>query len=111
MAREARKSKNGNGGDAKGQLGFEADLFKAADKPCPDLHLIYAVAESLRSLSRHLNSFIAAAASGRADEAVTKLRDLIGPSADELLDEFIIAGVLDVGSSRTVPSGIAGRVR
>ncbi|MEI2700391.1 MAG: hypothetical protein V9E94_19430 [Microthrixaceae bacterium] len=88
-----------------------AAVFKAADKPCPDLHLIYAVAESLRSLSRHLNSFIAAAASGRADEAVTKLRDLIGPSADELLDEFIIAGVLDVGSSRTVPSGIAGRVR
>jgi type I restriction enzyme M protein len=32
MARETRKTKNGNGNDGKGQLGFEADLFKAADK-------------------------------------------------------------------------------
>jgi hypothetical protein len=86
-------------------------VFKAAERQCPDLNLIYAVAGTLRSLNRHLSQFVEAAAAGRGEDAVARLRELIGPTADDLLDEFVIAMVSNVGQARVVPSGVAGRLR
>ena len=91
--------------------GDVAAVFQVADKACPDLNLIYAVAGTLRNLHRALGRFIAAIATGRSDNAVDQLRDLVGPVADELLDEFIVARVAKVGRSCRVPSSIAGRIR
>lgn len=91
--------------------GDVAAVFKAADEPCPDLGLIYSVADTLRSLNRYLGRFVAAAAAGRSEEAVNQLRELIGPAAAELLDEFVIVQVQEVGESRVVPSAAAGRLR
>jgi hypothetical protein len=78
---------------------------------CPDLNLIYAVASTLRTLSRTLGRFIAAIASGRGDDAVDKLRELVGPVADELLDEFVVVRVAEVGRRQEVLASAAGRIR
>jgi hypothetical protein len=86
-------------------------VFRAAGRACPDLGLIYSVADALRSLSRSLGGFIAAAAGGRTAEAVEHLRDLVGPAAEELLDEFVVVVVTDVGAGRSVPSSLAGRLQ
>jgi hypothetical protein len=86
-------------------------VFRAARRLCPDLGLIYAVAGTLRSLNRTLGRFIAAIASGRGDDAVDRLRAIVGPVADELMDEFVIAEVREVGESRTVPSSVAGKIQ
>lgn len=86
-------------------------VFRAARRPGPDIGLIYAVASTLRSLNRALGKFIAAIAVGRGDDAIDRLRGLVGPVADELLDEFIVARVTEVGQGATVPSSVAGRLR
>ncbi len=86
-------------------------VFRAAGQPCPDLGLIYAVASTLRSLNRTLGQFIRAIATGRGGDTVASLRAIVGPVADELLDEFILATVTEVGTVRTVASSLAGRVR
>jgi hypothetical protein len=91
--------------------GDVAAVFRAAGKPCPDLGLIYAVANKLRSLGRMLGHFVAAISSGRGEDATGKLRALVGPVADELLDEFVVAVVDRVGEPQTMPGSIAGRVR
>jgi hypothetical protein len=88
-----------------------AAVFSAAGKACPDLNLIYAVAETLRSLSRTLGRFVAAIATGRGDRAVDQLRELVGPVADELLDEFVVVRVGQVGAAQSVSSSVAGRIR
>ena len=86
-------------------------VFRAAGRPCPDLRLIYAVAGALRNLHRMLGRFIAAISRGRGDEAVERLRDFVGDVADELLDEFVVATVTEIGPARQVSSSIAGRIR
>jgi len=86
-------------------------VFRAAGKPCPDLGLIYAVATRLRSLNRMLGRFIAAIAAGRGDDAVDRLREVVGPMADELLDEFVVVVVAEVGGPRIVSGSMAGRIR
>jgi len=90
-------------------------VFRAAGRPCTEAHLnlIYAVASKLRSHSRVIGKFIAAIATGRGEReaAVERLRELVGPIADELLDEFIVAVVEEVGVPCAVPSSVAGRVR
>lgn len=86
-------------------------VFRAAGRPCPDLGLIYAVATTLRSLNRSLGRFIAAVAAGRSGEAMDRLREIVGPMAEELVDEFVIAEVADVGNSTAVGSGVAGKIR
>ncbi|MCV7221877.1 hypothetical protein [Mycolicibacterium elephantis] len=88
-----------------------AAVFRAAQQPVPDLRLLDSVAGTLRTLHRDLGYFVTALASGRSDDAVVRLRRLIGDSADELLDEFIAAEVIDVGRPRSVPANLAGRLR
>lgn len=91
--------------------GDVAAVFKAAGRPCPDLPLIYAVADRLRGLNRTLGRFIAAIAAGRGDDSLNQLRALVGDAADELLDEFVVAEVVSVGTARNVPANVAGRIR
>lgn len=112
------------GATAAGQLGMWASgetiaprlpediaaVFRAAQQPTPDLRLLNSVASTLRSLHRDLGSFVTALASGRAEEAVNRLRGLIGESADELLDEFVAATVTEIGSPTQVPANLAGRL-
>jgi len=87
-------------------------VFRAAGRDCPDLGLIYAVADALRGLSRTLGRFVAAIAAGRGEEAaIAQLRALVGSAADELLDEFVVIEVVRTGPARPVPGSIAGRVR
>ncbi|MGH9226326.1 MAG: hypothetical protein ACRD2W_21630 [Acidimicrobiales bacterium] len=91
--------------------GDVAAVFKAAGRPCPDLPLIYAVADRLRGLNRTLGRFISAIAAGRGRDTLNQLRALVGDAADELLDEFIVAEVVSVGPARNVPANVAGRIR
>jgi hypothetical protein len=112
------------GADAEGQLeawasgttiaprspGDVSAVFKAANRPCPDLAFLYAVAGTLRDLSARLKRFATAISSGRGDLAEDELRKLIGPAADELLDEFVVAEVESIGQTRMVPGSLAGRV-
>lgn len=91
--------------------GDVAAVFKAAGRPCPDLPLIYAVADRLRGLNRTMGRFISAIAAGRGGETLNQLRALVGDAADELLDEFIVAEVVSVGTPRNVPANVAGRIR
>jgi hypothetical protein len=86
-------------------------VFVAAQRPCPDLGLIYAVASTLRSLHRTLGRFVSAIAAGRGDGAVDKLREIVGDEADALLDEFIVAKVVSLGEPRFMSSSWAGKVR
>lgn len=88
-----------------------AAVFKAAARACPDLALIYAVADRLRSLNRTLGRFISAIAAGRGADTLNQLRALVGDAADELLDEFVVAEVMSVGTPRNVPANVAGRIR
>jgi hypothetical protein len=88
-----------------------AAVFEAANRPCPNLSLIYQVATALRSLNRTLGRFIAVVAGGGGDAAVAQLRQIVGDIADELIDEFVVVRVTSVGRPRTVPGSIAGRVR
>lgn len=113
------------GADAPGQLpawakgttiaprepGDVAAVFEAAGRACPDLPLIYAVADRLRGLNRTLGRFISAIAAGRGDDTLSQLRTLVGDAADELLDEFVVAEVARVGMSRIVPANVGGRIR
>ena len=91
--------------------GDVAAVFRAAGRPCPDLGLVYAVAGKLRSLNRTLGRFVAAIATGGGDGTIAKLREIVGPVADELLDEFIVAEVAAVGEPQSVSSVVAGRIR
>ena len=91
--------------------GDVAAVFQAAGRPCPDLGLVYAVAGKLRSLNIILGRFVAAMAAGRGEEAVTKLREIVGPTADEILDEFVVVTVREVKAKRSVSSAVAGRLR
>ena len=123
--REAIERLKQAGAEAAGQLsawakgttiaprepGDVAAVFRAAGRPCPDLGLVYAVASKLRGLNRTLGRFVSAVASGGGDETIDQLRELVGPVADELLDEFIVAEVAAVGTSQSVSSVIAGRLR
>lgn len=86
-------------------------VFDAAGLPCPDVSVLYAVADALRQLHRTLGRFIAAVTSGRGTDAVDRLRELVGAAADELLDEFTVATVDDIGGSQPVPPSTAGRIR
>lgn len=113
------------GASAYSQLGAWADgttiaprephdveaVFKAAGTKCPDLGLIYAVANELRELSGALKRFAAAIGSGGGDAAAERLRQIVGPTADEILDEFEVAVVDQLGETRDLPSSLAGRVR
>lgn len=85
-------------------------VFAAAQLPCPDLRLIYSIARQLRSLKRTVGRFVDALATDRGEEVVEKLRKLIGPAADEILDEFVVAAVADIGEPRAIPGWMAGRV-
>ncbi|MGH9227996.1 MAG: hypothetical protein ACRD07_04545 [Acidimicrobiales bacterium] len=86
-------------------------VFKAAGRPCPDLGLVYAVAGKLRSLNIILGRFVAAMAAGRGEEAVHKLRELVGATADEILDEFVVVTVREVKEKRSVSGAVAGKLR
>lgn len=86
-------------------------VFKAAGKECENLALIYAVANQLRSLGRQIGHFISAVVSGRGSSSVEHLRQVLGPIVDELLDEFMVVTVAELGHRREVPGSFAGRVR
>lgn len=88
-----------------------AAVFRAAQQPIPNLGLLNSVAGTLRTLHRDLGDFVIALATGRGDDAVRRLRRLIGDSADELLDEFTAAEVAEVGRPTNVPANLAGRLR
>jgi hypothetical protein len=114
-----------SGAQASGQLSFWASgqtiaprlpgdiaaVFRAAQQPAPDLRLLNSVAGTLRTLHRDLGYFVTALASGRAEDAVNRLRRLIGDNAEELLDEFVASTVIEVGSPTQVPANLAGRLR
>ena len=85
-------------------------VFTAAQLPCPDLRLIYSIARQLRSLKKTVGGFVEALAADRGEEMAGKLRKLIGPAADEILDEFVVAVVTRIGEPRMVPALMAGRV-
>jgi hypothetical protein len=72
---------------------------------------LYAVANQLRRLGHIIGAFISAISRGASDETVSRLRDLVGPVADEVLDEFEVAVVAGIESARPVPVAAAGRVR
>jgi hypothetical protein len=91
--------------------GDVAAVFLAAHRQSPDLRLIYAVAGTLRNLSRTIGKFIAAMSRGQGDNAVEKLREIVGEAADEMLDEFIMATITNVGNSIATSSSLAGRIR
>lgn len=91
--------------------GDVAAVFQAAGRPCPDLGLVYAVAGKLRSLNIILGRFVAAMAIGRGEEAVAKLREIVGPTADEILDEFVVVTVREVRTKRSVNGAVAGKLR
>jgi hypothetical protein len=93
------------------ESGDVAAVFAAAQRPCPDLNVIYAVARTLRQLNVRLGRFIKAIGSGRGDADVDRLREIVGDLADELLDEFVVVIVAEVGDARLVSSSIAGRIR
>lgn len=88
-----------------------AAVFRAAQQPHPDLRLLSSVARTLRTLHRDLGFFVAALASGHAEDAVSRLRGLIGESAEELLDEFVVATVTDIGTPTQAPANLVGRLR
>lgn len=85
-------------------------VFTAARLPCPDLRLIYAIARQLRSLKKTVGRFVDALATDHGEEVVEKFRKLIGPAADEILDEFVVAAVAQIGEPRSMPGWMAGRV-
>lgn len=91
--------------------GDVAAVFAAAGRTCPDLGLVYAVAGQLRSLNIILGRFVAAIAAGRGDDAVEKLRDLVGDTAAEILDEFVVVTVEEVRNLRAVSGSVAGKIR
>jgi hypothetical protein len=91
--------------------GDVAAVFRAAGQRPPNLGLVYAVAGELRSLSAVLRSFSTAIAAGRGDAVADKLRRLIGPAADEILDEYVEAVVDSVDANVTVGASHAGRLR
>ena len=91
--------------------GDVAAVFQAAGRPCPDLGLVYAVAGKLRSLNIILGRFVAAIAVGRGEEAVAKLRQIVGTTADEILDEFVVVTVREVKTKRSVSGAFAGKLR
>jgi hypothetical protein len=88
-----------------------AAVFRAAARPQPDLGLIYAVAGALRNLNQMLGKFVAAITRGQGDAAVVKLRQVVGDVALELVDEFVLATVHEVGTAQEVLSSLAGTVR
>lgn len=91
--------------------GDVAAVFKAAGRPCPDLALVYAVANKLRSLNRILGRFAAALSHGHDEQTLAKLRELVGPTADEIVDEFQVREVAGLGEPTTVSASLAGRIR
>jgi hypothetical protein len=91
--------------------GDVAAVFRAAGRPVPNLALLYQVAGTLRTLHRVIGRFVAAAATGRGAEAVAGLRGLLGSAADELLDEFEVVTITQVGNSQPVPASLSGRIR
>lgn len=91
--------------------GDVAAVFKAAGRPCPDLLLVYAVADRLRGLNRTLGRFISAIATGRGADPLDQLRAVVGEAADEILDEFVVAEVVSVGPAKDVSANVAGRIR
>jgi hypothetical protein len=95
---------------APDEPGDVAAVFQTARLPAPDLGLLYQVAGTIRALHRTLGRFVVAAASGRGDDAVAGLRNLLGVAADELLDEFEIATVAEVGATRSVSASLSGRI-
>jgi hypothetical protein len=88
-----------------------AAVFLAASRTCPDLDFLYAVANQLRRLGYVIGAFISAIVRGASDETVSRLRDLVGPVADEVLDEFEVVVVASIDPARPVPVASAGRVR
>jgi hypothetical protein len=96
---------------APDEPGDVAAVFQAAHLPAPDLGLLYQVAGTVRTLHRTLGRFVAAASAGRGDDAVAGLRNLLGGAADELLDEFEVATVAEVGAARPVSTSLSGRIR
>ena len=88
-----------------------AAVFAAAGRPQPNLSLIYAVADALRSLNRVIGRFLAAITRGAGEDAVAKLRSLVGDTALELIDEFELARVRSVGTVQEVSATIAGTIR
>lgn len=96
---------------APNEPGDVAAVFQAARLPTPDVGLLYGVAGTLRNLHRALGRFVAAAASGRSEDAVAHLRAVIGAAAYELLDEFVVATVVEVGDACPVPASLVGRIR
>lgn len=88
-----------------------AAVFLAARRTCPNLDFLYAIANQLRRLGHVIGAFITAISRGASDETVSRLRDLVGPVADEVLDEFEVAVVAGIEAARPVPVAAAGRVR
>ncbi len=86
-------------------------VFRVAETQAPDLAVLYAVASTLRELNRSLGRFVDALAGGTNSDAVERLRAVVGDTADEILDEFVVCRVAEVRSICNVPSSIAGRIR
>ncbi len=87
-----------------------AAVFRAASLPCPDLGLLYEVAVRLRGLNQVLGKFVGAIATGRGGDTLDKLRELVGPGVDEIIDEFSIVTVNQVGQRTRVDATLAGKV-
>jgi hypothetical protein len=85
-------------------------VFSAAQLPHPDLRLIYVIVGRLRSLKKTVKRFADALAAGHSEEVAERLRRLIGPAADEILDEFIVSTVASVGNPVAVPASTVGQV-
>ncbi len=88
-----------------------AAVFLAAHRTCPNLDFLYAVANQLRRLGHVIGAFIAVISRGANQETMSRLRELVGDAADEVLDEFEVGVVASIEPVRPVPVATAGRVR
>lgn len=88
-------------------------VFKAAGQPCPDLRLMYTVANRLRNLHRTLGRFVTLLRSPGARDTVVGLAGDLGVTTEvveEILDEFVLATVVRVDAETPAPAHYAGRV-
>lgn len=93
---------------APANVGDVTAVFAAANRACPDLNVLYDVANTLRSLHRSLGRMVSALYGER--EAVDALQKQFGDLVYELLDEFQVAEILSVGEPMEVTRYSAGRV-
>jgi hypothetical protein len=87
-----------------------AAVFEAAGIPCPDLRVLYEIANTLRDLHRTVGRLVSALRSRRDERAMAELRRMLGDVAEELVEEFAVHRVEAVAEAINAPAYLAGRI-